>query len=97
GLNNLPYGVFTGAGDLRPRLGVAVGDHVLDLAAALGESFRRSSLNGLLAAGPAVWASTRARITELLTDERQRAAVEPALVAADAVRMLLPFEVADYV
>jgi fumarylacetoacetase len=97
GLHNLPYGVFTGAGDDRPRIGVAVGDQVLDLAAALDESFRRPSLSGLLGAGPGAWAATRARITDLLTDERHRPAAEPALVAVDAVRLLLPFEVADYV
>lgn len=32
-LQNLPYGVFSTAGDPLPRLGVAIGEHVLDLRA----------------------------------------------------------------
>jgi len=103
-LQNLPYGVFAGAGDDQPRIGVAIGDGVLDLAAALraedagvAESFRQASLNGLLAAGPLRWSALRERVTGLLTDERHRRAVEPALLPADGLRMLLPFEVGDYV
>jgi fumarylacetoacetase len=102
-VQNLPYGVFVRVGDDRPRIGVAIGDSVLDLAAALrgGDaevvaSLRGPSLNPFLAAGPPVWSTVRERVTELLTDERHRGAVEPALVPAAAVRMLLPFEVADY-
>jgi len=102
-VQNLPYGVFATVGDDRPRVGVAIGDSVLDLAAALrGDaelvaSLRQPSLNAFLAAGPPAWSAVRERVTDLLTDERHRATVEPALVPAGAVRMLLPFEVADYV
>ena len=32
-LNNLPYGVFSTKNDGRRRIGVAVGEHVLDLSA----------------------------------------------------------------
>ena len=30
-LENLPYGVFSTAGNPRHRVGVAIGDHILDL------------------------------------------------------------------
>jgi fumarylacetoacetase len=52
-------------------------------------------LNPLLAAGPAVWAALRARLTELLTDPayRDRVVLRP-LGGLDPV---LPWEVADYV
>jgi fumarylacetoacetase len=107
GVDNLPYGVFAGGADDRPRIGVAIGDWVLDLPVALGGStgdggdllaaFRRPALNDFLAGGPATWAAARDRVTALLTDDRHRPEVEPALLPADRVRMLLPFEVADYV
>ncbi|MGI5146071.1 fumarylacetoacetase [Plantactinospora sp. CA-294935] len=103
GVHNLPYGVFRSAGR-SPRIGVRVGDLVLDLdgaeAAGLvlaGDALRQPTLNAFLALGRAQWTTVRARIVELLTDERHRAAVTPLLVPLDRVELVLPFEVADYV
>lgn len=97
-LENLPYGVVVPRAGGPARVGVAIGDQVLDLAEALGEEvFARPSLNAFMAQGRARWRQVRARIVELLTDERHRATVEPALHPLDAVDTLLPFEVADYV
>jgi fumarylacetoacetase len=97
-LENLPYGAFsTGPGD-SPRIGVAIGDHVLDLAAALGDQvFAEPTLNRFLAQGRARWRAVRSQVTELLTEERHRSAVEPHLVSRSSVTLHLPFEVADYV
>jgi fumarylacetoacetase len=97
-LENLPYGVVVPRAGGAPRVAVAVGDHVLDLAAALGDAvFARPSLNAFMAQGRDRWRQVRARVVELLTDERHRGTVEPALYPLDAVEPLLPFEVADYV
>ena len=104
GLHNLPYGSFCTSGDPRARVGVAVGDRVLDLTAAADRllpsraaALSTGTLDGLLAAGPRGWADMRAALVEWLTDERHRSVVEPLLLpAADAV-MRLPFTVADYV
>jgi fumarylacetoacetase len=94
---NLPFGVFS-AGDRPPRVGVRIGDSVLDLVSALGEEvFAEPSLNAFLAQGRARWSDVRARITELLTEPRHRASVEPALHPLSGVRLHLPFEVGDYV
>ena len=94
---NLPYGVFS-AGDRPPRVGVRVGDSVLDLVPVLGEQvFAEPSLNAFMAQGRARWSDVRARITELLTEPRHRAAVETGLYPLSAVRLHLPFEVGDYV
>jgi fumarylacetoacetase len=94
GLSNLPYGVFA-AGGRSPRVGVRVGDGVIDLAVALrDEVFEAPALNPFLAQGPARWAAARARLTALLTaGDVPAAAVHPV---AD-VALQLPFEVADYV
>jgi fumarylacetoacetase len=86
------------AGDRDPRVGVRVGDSVLDLVPVLGEQvFAAPSLNAFLAQGRARWSDVRARLTELLTEPRHRAAVEAALHPLSGVRLHLPFEVGDYV
>ena len=71
---------------------------VLDLARALdAEVFGEPSLNAFMAQGRARWSEVRARITELLTGERHRGAVEAALRPLSAVRLHLPFAAGDYV
>ncbi len=97
GIASLPYGVFSAAGQ-PPRAGVRIGDSVLDLAQALSEDvFDRPSLNAFMAQGQTRWGEVRARITELLTVERHRPAVEAALLPLSAVRLHLPFAPGDYV
>jgi fumarylacetoacetase len=93
GTGNLPYGVFS-AGGGAPRVGVRVGDSVLDLAVALGDDvFAAPSLNPFMAQGYDRWVAVRERITALVTGEVPDAAVHPV----DAVTLHLPIEVADYV
>jgi fumarylacetoacetase len=107
GVHNLPYGVFTTpqAPGLR-RIGVAVGDHVLDAAGAaraagagpeVAALLAAPALNPLLAAGRSAWTAVRAALTAWLTGEEHRAAVEPCLLPREAVTLHLPFDVADYV
>ncbi|MGW0927627.1 fumarylacetoacetase [Streptomyces sp. NPDC002644] len=97
-IQNLPYGVFTPKAGGPARVGVAVGEQVLDLAAALGDDvFARGSLNAFMARGRARWQEARARITRLLSDEAHRPAVEPHLYAQADVDLAMPFEAADYV
>jgi fumarylacetoacetase len=97
GPDNLPYGVFSTPGTA-PRTGVALGDAVLDLAAATGDDVHATgSLNAFMARGPQAWADLRARLTEWVTDEAHRGDVEPHLVPRDRVTLHLPVEVADYV
>ncbi|GGM30383.1 fumarylacetoacetase [Micromonospora yangpuensis] len=103
GVTNLPYGVFRTDGR-EPRIGVRIADQVFDLAAAeaadlvlAGGALSRATLNEFMALGRPQWTAVRQRVTELLTDEAHRAAVQPLLVPLAEVEMLLPFEVADYV
>jgi fumarylacetoacetase len=94
---NLPYGVFSTAGTER-RTGVAIGDHVLDLAAATGDDVHATgTLNAFMTRGPQAWAALRAQLTEWFTDPAHRSTVEPHLVPRSQVTMHLPIEVADYV
>ncbi|MBB6627323.1 fumarylacetoacetase [Nocardioides sp. KIGAM211] len=102
-VDNLPYAVFSRAGD-EPRVGVRIGDHVLDLAPVAAAEmldvhhvFQERSLNALMAEGRQVRTSVRAWITGLLTDETERDLVEPHLWPVADVTLHLPVEVADYV
>jgi len=102
-VQNLPYGVFARPGQA-PRVGVAIGEHVLDLAGLARAEllagpgwFAAPTLNPFMAAGRAAWQTARARITELLTGAGHRGRVEPHLERQAAVELRLPFEVADYV
>lgn len=103
GIHNLPYGVFSTHGTQR-RVGVRVGDHVLDVAACAeqagmesGAVWRAGSLNPFLAQGRAAWTAAREWLTEQLTNEAHRECVEAHLVPVAEVTMHLPIEVADYV
>lgn len=103
GIENLPYGVFSRPGEM-PRVGVAIGAYVLDLAglsaAGLVEDrhyFASGSLNAFMVAGRAAWQANRARLTDLLTDAAHRPQVEPHLIPLADVEVLRPIEVADYV
>jgi fumarylacetoacetase len=105
GLATLPYGSFTTADrPAEPRVGVAIGDHVLDLSAATARLLpgrarllRSGRLDAFLAAGDGAWAQVRAAIARWLSGDTYRAAIEDLLVAAADVTMHLPFTVADYV
>jgi fumarylacetoacetase len=104
GLQTLPYGVFSTPDRPTPHVGVRIGAHVLDAAAAAeragmesGETWACSSLNRFLAQGPQAWAAAREWLTRVLSDEAYRDAVEPHLHPLGTVTMHLPFEVADYV
>lgn len=99
-IENLPYGVFDAGGG--PRVGVAIGEHVLDLRAAAGhlpassaEALASDSLGPFLGLGRGAWTEARARITTLLSADR--AQVVDALHRRDQVEMRMPFEPGDYV
>jgi fumarylacetoacetase len=78
-LQNLPYGVFSPRAGEPPRVGVAIGDQILDLSVLEAERlltcpgreqqavFATPALNAFLSAGPTAWRAVRARLTELLS------------------------------
>ena len=104
-LNNLPYGVFSTEGT-EPRCGVAIGDRILDIAAAdaagliaLAEAplFDVPFWNALMEEGPDAWAALRARLIQLLAEgASERAQVEPLLVPMAAAQLHMPFLVSEY-
>src|SRR5579863_1484743 len=105
GLQTLPYGSFSDAHHpARRRVGVAIGDKVLDLTTAVerlapgrAADFSQGNLDRFLAAGDAAWAQVRADLLAWLSQDHFRSALEDLVVPADSVTMHLPFTVADYV
>ena len=83
----LPYGVFSTAG-AAPRVGVAVGDGILDLADALGPEWAVPSLDPFMAQGREAWRTVREQVRELVD--------RPLVDLADAT-LHLPFAVGDFV
>lgn len=106
-LENLPYGAFRAGKET--RIGVAIGNQVLDLHACgeqglldvLGSdavtACASESLNHLMALGPQVWTPLRRQLTELLvTGAERQATVKQLLIPMRDVEMLLPAQIGDY-
>ena len=77
-IHNLPYGVFRPGSDSGPRIGVAIGEQVLDLSVLAerglldgltlgnGGVFRKPTLNAFMALGRPAWQEARQALTRLL-------------------------------
>ena len=109
-IQDLPYGVFSAKDGLAPRVGVAIGEYVLDLWQLAQDCridvvepavFAAASLNPFMALGPDVWSRTRARISELLRHDHpelrdNEKLRQRALVPMAEVKLHLPIAVAGY-
>ncbi len=102
--------MFSAKDGLAPRIGVAIGDYVLDLWQLAQDCrfdvvepavFAASQLNPFMALGPKVWSNTRARISELLRQDHpelrdNEKLRKRALVPMADVKLHLPFAVSGY-
>ena len=109
-IQNLPFGVFRRRGSTEvPRVGVAIGDRVLDVsvcrkaglfsglakdaAVACGET----SLNSLMSLGHSFWSAIRLSLSDLLQENsKERSRVQPALVPMNDAEMMMPAAIGDY-
>jgi fumarylacetoacetase len=83
-IQNLPYGVFQPCDNSMPRIGVPIGDWILDLSVLESEQFftdvladdstlfAQRYLNTFMAKGTSVWKAVREIIHDLLRDENPR-------------------------
>ena len=103
-VQNLPFGVFSPERQ-RPRIGVAIGDMILDLSACadaglLPEPARDAAgeecLNGLMALPAADRRALRTRLSGLLLDDAQRPRLEAFLHRAADCMLHLPARIGDY-
>lgn len=108
GSDHLPYGSYAPAGGAA-RLGVRIGDLVLDVAAATASetgaglgplalpAVQGSNLDAMLRADAGVWAEVRAHLRALVEADDSATTLAAFLTPVEAVTMSLPFTVADYV
>jgi fumarylacetoacetase len=109
-IQNLPFGIFRRRGGSEAfRVGVAIGDQVLDIAALLsagaldGEAAAAArlcgvpTLNALMAAGPARSAALRLALSRGLREgSAQQPRFSACLIAQSATEMALPAQVGDF-
>jgi fumarylacetoacetase len=94
-IQNLPFGTYSRAPRWEPRIGVAIGDRILDLR--LARLIDTDDMNELLAANTEQRRSLRAALSAGLAEGSvQQAEWEGALVRQDAVTMHLPCRIGDY-
>jgi fumarylacetoacetase len=104
-VQNLPLGVFSTT-TAQPRGGVAIGEHVLDVAMIspllsgdallAAQAMSQPTLNALLALGTEPRRALRRALFALLTDAASEAKVRDALVPLRQCTLHLPAEVGDY-
>jgi fumarylacetoacetase len=109
-IQNLPYGVFKRGDESSPRVGVAIGELVVDLAVLerrglLATSppavFAQPSLNAFMALGRRIWRSTREEVQSLLSADNPTLRDDTvlrrdSLLPMEDVELLLPVEIGDY-
>ncbi|HVK00527.1 MAG TPA: fumarylacetoacetase [Gemmatimonadales bacterium] len=108
-LQNLPLGVFRRRGsDETARVGVAIGDMILDVAACHAErrftglaataagACAAPALNPLMAMGPAPRAELRRQVSELLSADSPAAGADRLLIPRGEAELLLPAVIGDY-
>jgi len=89
-VQNLPFAMFRGRGDGRPRLGVAIGDQILDATSA----FQVESMQALMARPKTERVELRRRVSEFLV--KRPPGAERYLTDMHAVELLMPCEIGDY-
>jgi fumarylacetoacetase len=103
-LQNLPLGLFSTSD--RRRAGIAIGDHILDIAKLIpllqgdarnaAEAARGESLNTLLALGPRPRRALRRNVFQLLTDTDNESAVRATLLPITQCQLHVPATIGDY-
>ncbi|XP_012229425.1 fumarylacetoacetase [Linepithema humile] len=110
-IENLPYGVFSTEDKPEKRIGVAIGDEILDLSAIANhfdgpllknkqDVFRRDCLNDFMSLGRPAWLEARSKLQILLSNSNatlQDAEVcSKVFVAQKNATMHLPAKIGDY-
>lgn len=102
-LENLPYGVFSTINDPLHRIGVAIGDKILDLkyttnifSHPLCEIFQQPSLHDLMASSKDIWSLARKSIQLYLSIENIENLEKGVFWNQNEVIMHLPVSIGDY-
>lgn len=111
-IQNLPYGVFKPKPDGAARIGVAIGDFILDLSVMEDNGllknssseknlFNRDSLNLFMAQDKKVWKEIRTQLQNLLSEDNSvlrdnKELRQEAFIPMTDAIMCLPVEIGDY-
>nr|XP_057934296.1 fumarylacetoacetase [Doryrhamphus excisus] len=111
-IHNLPYGVFSTPDQAKRRIGVAIGDQILDLSVILSlfrgpvmskhqHVFQQPTLNAFMALGYEAWKETRSTLQVLLSANESTLRDDcdlrsRAFVPQSAATMYLPADIGDY-
>lgn len=103
-IHNIPFGIFSSAGRT-PRVGVAIGEHILDLVAVAELNvfdfdttvLEKTVLNDFIALGKLTTSKVRTDIQTWLSDDSSVLANKPELFVKQAdAQMHMPVAVGDY-
>ena len=105
-IQNLPFGVFRAAAGGEPRVGVAIGDQILDVAAAgagfeglAGEAARACTappLNRLMALGPRAASALRLALSRALSTEHGDQRIRRHLTPMAEAELIMPVAVPNF-
>lgn len=111
-IHNLPYGIFSTSDNPKHRIGVAIGDQILDLSVIKSlfrgpviskhqDVFDQPTLNAFMALGYEAWRETRRTLQVLLSDDENTLKDDISLrsrafVHQSAATMHLPADIGDY-
>ncbi len=106
-IHNLPFGIFKPEGEDTARAGIAIGDHVVDLAAAAAAGlfgkrrffkkiFEQTTLNDVIALGKPVTNRIRRKVREWLELSNKPDSAAILLHDRRRVTMLMPIRVPNY-
>jgi fumarylacetoacetase len=106
-IQNLPLGVFRSTADEKLRVGVAIGDQILDVAAAGagfaglgGEAARACAaprLDDLMALGPRAWSVLRLNLSRALSSgQGEESVIRRHLVPMAQAQLAMPVTVRDF-
>ncbi|GAV07067.1 hypothetical protein RvY_16949-2 [Ramazzottius varieornatus] len=109
-LSNMPYGIFSTESEPNRRVGVAIGEHILDLSkvgcfcgpilSKCCHVFKEESLHDFMELGPAAWSEARQTIHKLLSSSEgmlrdNTNLSKKALIPQAEARLHLPAKIGD--
>jgi fumarylacetoacetase len=105
-IQNLPFGVFRPAPEKPPRVGVAIGDQIVDVAAAgvlfdgaaaeTAKACAAPHLNPLMSCGPQAWSALRLALSRALSTERGNQDISKHFTPMMRSEILLPVAIPNF-
>src|SRR5581483_3605609 len=105
-IQNLPFGVYCSAPGTTQRVGVAIGDQILDIAAAAScfdgaattaaQHCASPHLNSLMSLGPEAWSALRLSLSRGLSADQKDGRLQRHLTPMAQAELMLPVRIGDF-